>query len=749
MNNPVTQLKGILKLLMYAKGLFPLCILISLAPLSAQEKLTIPHIPEGLTFDGVPDEEAWKAIDELPLLVYVPVFGAEPSQKSSLKIACDDEYLYLGAYLWYKNNSDMRAVGKKRDYSMPTTDWLGVFLDTYFDRENSVMFWTNPNGVRTEGTTKNDMAEPDNDASFSWNTFWDSKTEINEHGWSAEMRIPFSSLRFQTENDTTLMGLTVLRYIPSKGEFVSFPSISPEIPYAYMKASLTQPVLIEGIRPKKILYLTPYVTGGISQYHELNENETGYEKHTDLKYEAGADIKYNLTNNLTLDLTVNTDFAQVEADDQKINLTRYSLYFPEKRVFFLEKSDVFDFSFLGGNNLFYSRRIGLYDGQPVRIWGGARLTGRIKKWDVGILDMQTAAFEDNPGENMGVARIKRNVLNKNSYLGSMITSRLGTDGTYNLAYGFDSQLRVIGDEYLTLRWAQSFENDSANRLFDMSPSRLLINWVRRRQKGFAYDLAYTWSGDSFNPGLGFEVKDNYQGWRAIAQYGWLPGKDASLRYHKIMLTAYTFWNTASGLRETVNGVLKWYYEGKSGNSGDFAVNWFLEDLSETLTLGNEQATVPTGRYPFAYISAAYNTSYSHSLSATLTAEAGKFYDGAKVSFYAVPTINIGSDIDVGVTYSFDYVTFPGRDTRFFNHIAGFKGLWTFTTKTSFIAFVQYNTSVDKVVSNIRFRYNPREGNDLYLVWDEGLNTDTDREIPRLTFSSGRTILMKYTYTFRL
>jgi hypothetical protein len=723
-------------------------ILLLALPSHAQEYYTVPRLQEEIDFDGIPDEDAWHAIDEVPLFVYLPVFGAEPSETSILKIAYDDTYFYLGAYLDYTDPAEMRAVGKKRDYTMPVCDWLGIFLDTFYDRENSMMFWTNPNAVRTDGTTKNDMADQSSDYSFSWNTFWDAASVLNDHGWSAEIRIPFSSLRFQTTDSITVMGLTLVRYIPSNGEFITFPPISPEFASAYMKASLTTPVLFRNISSKKTVYLSPYVTGGMEWSNELNEAGTEYLSSSRAKYDAGLDLKYSLTNNLTLDLTVNTDFAQVEADDQKINLTRYSLYFPEKRVFFLEKADVFDFSFLGGNNLFYSRRIGLSDGHPVRIYGGARLTGRVNKWDLGILDMQTAAFEEKPGENFGVFRAKRNILNNNSYLGSMVTSRLGTDGTSNLAYGLDGQIRVTGDEYLTVRWAQTFENDSANRLFDLSPTRILLNWARRRQNGFAYDLAYTWSGDRFNPGIGFEAKENYQGYRVISQYGWFPGKESGLRYHKIMLTAYTFWNTATRLRETVNGMLTWYYEGQKGNNGDFSLNWYLEDLYDQLTLGNDQASVPSGRYSFAYLSGSYYTSYASALSASFTAEAGRFYDGTKISLYAAPTLNIGSDIDVGLTYYFDFVSFPDRDAGFTNHIAGFKGLWTFTTKTSLMAFIQYNTAIDKVVSNLRFRYNPREGNDLYIVWDEGLNSDMARETPRLPLTSGRTILLKYTYTFR-
>jgi hypothetical protein len=445
---------------------------------------------------------------------------------------------------------------------------------------------------------------------------------------------------------------------------------------------------------------------------------------------------------------VNTDFAQVEADNQKINLTRYSLYFPEKRIFFLEKADVFDFPLLGGNNMFYSRRIGLYDGNPVRIFGGVRMTGRINKWDIGILDMQTAEYEENPAENFGVFRTKRSVFNQNSYLGGILTSRLGMDGSYNLGYGLDGVVRVTGDEYLTVRWAQTFENDSVNKVFDMSPSRLLVNWEHRNQTGFGYDFVYTWSGDRFNPGIGFEVKDNYHGVRGILRQGWLPEGDIFIRYHRISLTTYDFWNTASRLHETTSAALAWYFEAKKGFWGFASATLDSEDLAEALYLGNNQASVPAGRYLFAYFTAQYGTSQSHALSTNLTGEAGKFYDGWKLSLIASPMLNIGSGINLTLTYNFDYVNFDSRSMEFTNHIVGLKGLMTLTTKTSLSAFIQYNTAVNKINSNIRFRYNPREGNDFWLVYDEGLNTDLRRETPYLPHSSGRTILLKYTYTFR-
>jgi hypothetical protein len=708
--------------------------------------MAVPRLSGAIDFDGVPDEDSWMAIPALPLVMYTPVFGKEPTELSVIKIAYDDEYLYVSGVFDYKNPEDLRAFSKKRDYNVGKCDWLGLLIDTFNDRQNSVMFWTNPNGVRTEGTTQNDIVDQNTDMSFSWNTFWDAMSKINDHGWSAEIRIPFSSLRFQVNENKTSMGITVVNYRPVKSEWISFPAIPPDVANAIWKPSMSSVMEFTGLKPENPVYFTPYVTGGIGQVNELNDAETEYEMTSKFKFDAGFDAKYSITNNLTVDLTVNTDFAQVEADDQKINLTRYSLYFPEKRVFFQEKADVFDFSFLGGNNLFYSRRIGLYDGNPVRIYGGVRMTGRINKWDIGILDMQTASFEENPSENFGIFRTKRGVFNPNSYVGGMFTSRLGMNGNYNIAYGLDGQFRVVGDEFLTVKWAQTFERDSINKIFDFAPSRFLFEWQRRKIKGFGYDFVYTWSGKSFNPGVGFETKDNYQGVRAILQYGWLPQRETFLRYHSVSLTAYDFWNTLTGLHETTNGIFKWHFEAKKGFYGNISANWLLEDLADTLILGNDQASVPPGRYSFACLSASYGSSGAHALSYELTADAGTFYDGWKISFSANPKLSIGAGFDLGLSYYLDYVNLPSS-TSFINHIMGIRGLLTMTTKTSISAYIQYNTAVDKVVTNIRFRYNPREGNDFYIVYDEGMNSDLERETPRLPFSSGRTLLLKYTYTF--
>ncbi|MBG0860015.1 MAG: carbohydrate binding family 9 domain-containing protein, partial [Bacteroidales bacterium] len=282
-------------------------------------KLTVP-----INFDGVPDEAAWQSVQPLPMTMHSPVFGNEPTEASIIRIAYDDVNFYVSGILSYKNPGDIRAIGKKRDMFEPTTDWFGIILDTFNDKVNAVSFWTNPNGLRTDATVKNDFVDMNSDVNSSWNTFWDVKSIISGKGWSAEFRIPFSSLRFQEAEGKTLMGITVLRYSPAKSEMATFPAVPPSSNGSYWKPSLTTLIEFEGLKPRKPVYITPYITGGIGQVNELAEEGTDYDMTTTLKYDAGVDAKYSITNNLTVDLTVNTDFAQVEADDQKINLTRYS-----------------------------------------------------------------------------------------------------------------------------------------------------------------------------------------------------------------------------------------------------------------------------------------------------------------------------------------------------------------------------------------------------------------------------------------
>ncbi|MBP1675336.1 MAG: putative rane associated hydrolase, partial [Bacteroidetes bacterium] len=284
----------------------------------------------------------------------------------------------------------------------------------------ALVFSTTPSGLRNDLTVLNDaIASNPRNPPFnnSWNTFWDVKTTQNENGWFLEMRIPFSSMRFKEDNGKVIMGLICFRRIAHKNEVDIFPAIPPDWgTFSTYRASKANEVAFDGIHSKKPFYIAPYVLAGYQQDNVLNESGTAYELSGNSKLSAGLDAKYGLTNNLTLDVTVNTDFAQVEADDQQINLTRFSLFFPEKRTFFQERSSIFNFGFEGKSNIFYSRQIGLNKGEQVPILGGGRITGMAGKWDIGFLDLQTQSFDPSdtlqsslPSENFGVLRIRRQV----------------------------------------------------------------------------------------------------------------------------------------------------------------------------------------------------------------------------------------------------------------------------------------------------------------------------------------------------
>jgi hypothetical protein len=387
----------------------------------AQVKTVILFKTGEINFDGIPDEEIWTKLESFPLVMHSPNNGKIPEHKTDIRLFFDETYLYLGVSAHYNAAGMISRIGKTRDYADWNSDWIGIALDTYNDKQNMMLFAVNPNGIRTDGTTKNNMINGMYDVNFNFNTFWDAKTKIIGNVWHSEMRIPLSSLRFQGNADKVTMGIIILRSIANADDPDYGQATFPEIPQTkgvlqFWRASMSEEVKFIGLKSKKPVYFTPYVLGGINRIYDDDVSATKNEN----KYEAEADFKLGLTNNLTLDVTANTDFAQVEADQEQFNLTRFSLFFPEKRLFFQEKSDVFDFPFFSDNNLFYSRNIGLYNGNPVRIYGGLRLSGRIGNWDLGAMDMQTAGFEELPGQNFGVIRTKKRILNQNSFVGGII-----------------------------------------------------------------------------------------------------------------------------------------------------------------------------------------------------------------------------------------------------------------------------------------------------------------------------------------
>lgn len=740
---------------------FIICISLILNIFNAkgQDNIKIRRISTQIEFDGRPDEQAWKDINFYPLTMHRPNFGGEPSEKSEIMVAYDDEFLWIGARLFMKDVKLLYTPSKKRDEDVRRSfDSFGVLLDTYNDNENGLAFFTTPTGLRTDYAVSNDAVGPGPgpggtfaQINFSWNTFWDVMTTSDESGWYLEMRIPFSSLRFKPENDLTTMGMIISRTISHNNETDTYPVIDPKYgTLASFKASLASNVEFESVRPAKPVYISPYIISGFSRNYSLNDEETDYLRKDDPTINAGLDVKYSISSNLTLDLTANTDFAQVEADNQQVNLTRYSLFFPEKRMFFQERSSLFSFSLGEMSDLFYSRNIGISDGNQVRIYGGARLVGKLGDWDVGIINMQTEKFEDNPGENFGVYRLRRQVINPNSFVGGILTSRLGMNGDQNFAYGLDGIFRIYGDDYITLKAARTYDNNTGGNIASLDPSFFSALWERRSEKGITYNLNYLYTGQKFNPGVGFVRRDSLQGFNYNVMYNWLPGTNSRWFNYSLGITGEYFTRLSDGDLESMMIGPEIRSNTKKGFHFDITALYHQEGVREDFDI-SDSISVKAGVYKFSNIVSRINTPRTKPVSARIQLEGGEYYDGLNFGASSMMSFNLSSSFQLIANYGFNAIRFPERE-KFNNlniHSASFNATYMLNTKISASALVQYISTEDELIANFRFRYNPREGNDLYLVFDDSRSIDERYHIVPLPKYFSRTILLKYTHTFIL
>ena len=734
---PTLRLAGILVL--------GFCQFIPNRVVCSQDRYTLPRLESPVNFDGIVNDTAWDRVRSLPLITFDPVYGDPPNEQTEIKVAYDNDYLYLGGELQDSHPDKMKIQFKRDDWKY-SCDWIMLVLDTYRDNENTVVFATSPSGGRTDVSFSNDISNLMQDMNLSWNTFWDVKSVRHPYGWSTEMRIPFSSLRFRDDEGQVLMGLTVIRYISNLNETYVYPPT--DIKHGFwgnFKASQTMESMIEGVTSTNPLYITPYLLGGLGHQFDLNEEGNGYKRHTNKAWGIGLDAKYRLTDFLALDLTLNTDFAQVEADDQVVNLTRFSLFFPEKRLFFQERRSNFEFNFDLYNRLFYTRRIGIHEGNPVPIYGGIRMVGRVRSWDVGFLSMQSAPEEDLLSENFAVMRLRRQVINPSTYVGGIVTNRMDFKGNYNTAYGVDGIFRLFGDDYLKAMWAQTFETGSQKSPLSLNPARIYLNWERRSNEGFAYNLSYSRAGESYNPGIGFELRQDYSKYGTSFLYGWIL-ENRWIRSHQVNLDGYLYTSHSSHRTESAEVWLGWNFTSAERYNGGLTLRAIYDSLEEAFYLSDNDS-VPRGTYRFVNMVGDIGTPPGKNFGISTDFELGPYYDGWLYSVGISPRAIVKSRIEFRTTYQFNRAKFPTREMQFDAHILRLNTVLTINTKFSISAFIQYNSAVEAVLSNIRIRYNPREGNDFYIVYNEGYNTDRYREVPALPVTSERTLMVKYTYTF--
>ena len=711
--------------------------------------MPIPRI-QNIQFDGKVDELAWDAIEPLPLVQYEPVSGSPATERTEIRLAYDDKYLYASMRAYDRDPNGIRATSLYRD-RIAGSDHLELTIDTYNDNQTGYIFTTTPSGIRNDSEVFNDGISSSvllgRAFNRDFNTFWDAESTVTEEGWFTEIRIPFSSLRFQEIGGVVTMGIIVQRKIARKNERLVFPAVKPITDFAFIRPSLAQKITFTGITPSKTLYVTPYVLGGYERNYVLNEAGDAYVENKDSEINVGGDVKFSITNNLTADFTINTDFAQAEADDQLVNLTRFSLFFPEKRQFFQERSAVFDFRSGGISRLFFSRRIGLTDtGQQVPIYGGVRLIGRSKGWDFALLDMQTQSLDTIPSENFGVLRVRKRAFNENSFVGAMFTSRLDADGNSNLAYGLDGLVRVFGDDYLSLQWAHTFDSrqpEGANE--DLKNSRLAVEWTRRRRQGLGYTFGTILSGENYNPGVGFVDRSNFKFGATTISYTWL-NQEGPFIFHTLQPFANAYLdNDEHEVLSSEYGV-EWAFSRRNQDSGGFKFTKAFENLTADFGLA-QGVIIPIGDYDFYRLNARYSQAIDRKMRMGIELDGGRFYDGWLHSVSLSPGWYISKHLQLSLEYIYNYGEFEERDDLLNFHVARLRVGTALDRKLSTNALFQYNGAQDLFSFNVRFRYNFREGQDLWIVLNSGYNTERYLSVPNLPSVQAQSVLVKYIHTF--
>ncbi len=724
-----------------------LLVLLAMTIIAQQlEPIDIIPLTEKINFDGKLDEAIWSEKTTIHTIQIQPYSGKKPVEEGEIYLTYDKQFLYLAAKIEGEN---IKAPSKKRDEFSLISDYIGVFLDGYLDKENALGFLTTPTGTRTDFTVFDDAIGgfPIN---LDWNTYWDVKTNVTLDQWTVEMRIPFSSLQFQDNNGIVEMGMIIWRFNANKNEFSTFPPIKNDWGvWSSFKPSKAIKIRFRDIKPSKPIYVTPYILASASI---KNDDDPPYNTDYNNNFSTGIDAKYSLTSNLTLDLSFNTDFAQVEADDAQVNLDRFSLFFPEKRQFYQERASIFDLRMGGSNRVFYSRKIGIdEEGNLEKVLGGLRLTGRIGDYDIGVINMMTRNVKWSPKNNFSVFRVRKKVLNDNSYVGFLGTSKIDFDGKYNHVYALEGTLRLKYNNLLKLRFAQSFTDEYINNPLSLSPTRFLINIEKTQFNGFTYDLALGRSGRDYNPEMGFETRNNFTAIFAILGYGWTKPEESKILQQEIKMYNFTFIDNETNLDETSNMGISFKTNWKSGHR--FSIFSYLrrERLFSDISIV-DGFNVKSGLYPINVWSVDFNTPGSKSFQYSINLRAGDIFDSKFFNIRQTVDWVAFPDLTLSAFYNYNPIYKSSWNSKdiIHVHLARLKVLYTLSTKISLSGFLQATSEGEVGVGNVRFRYNPSEGIDWFLVYNNVTNLDlafNNNQFDRGV--SDQVFITKLTYTFRL
>lgn len=700
-------------------------------------------IDTAITVDGVLDEPAWR---EAPkgggFLQRQPVEFAPASEPTEIQVAYTPKTLYVAVRAHDSEPERIVAGEMGLDRGLFRDDAIVLLFDTFHDRRNAYFIETNANSSRTDGL----VTDEGRDFNVDWDTIWDVACKVDEGGWTAEFAIPFSSLRFDPRLDT--WGFQVERSIKRKEEVTFWSPIG-------LDASLfriSQAGELRGLRDLDVgrnLRTTPFVTGSTSRRNDAAVSSS------DDEFDGGLDVKWGVTDGLTLDLTVNTDFAETEVDEIQTNLTRFPLFFPEKRAFFLENSGIFQFgSELGPPVVpFFSRRIGIArDGRMVDLDYGARLAGRAGPWNLGLLGARTGSLTADPEngfdavpENLwGVARLKRNV-GERSFLGLIATHRDGDDGGSESVFGVDGNWKPT-DRLDLFGYALTTTGESADGT-EVDDADVWGGSVEYTADELSAYASVTEAGENWNPDLGFSFRNGFR--NLEAEVTWRPRPDSEERARRIRNWLYQatveYFENLEGRKESVFAEVN--VLGYQFQSGDFLTLFpqhQFERLDEPFEI-SAGVVIPPGEYEWSRVGFVVRSSTSRPVYVDYFINGGDFFDGDRFRTRLLLGWRPGKRFRSTSTWDHNRVDLPGGS--FEANVLRQRMELSFSPDLVINALIQASDASESLGLNLRLNWHYKPGSDLFVVYNHGWDLpDLDR-FDDLA-SRSRQLVVKWTWAWQ-
>ena len=699
-----------------------------------------------LQLDGRLDERVYHEVPPVTDFVQQePNEGAPAGDQTEVWVTFDDDTLYVSARCWSRAPDRIVANEMKRDsFGMYGNETLGIVLDTFYDRRNAFAFTTNAIGGLFDALVTDERSQ-----NIDWNTVWDVAAGRFEDGWTVEVAIPFKSLRYRA-GPAQMWGLNVQRRVASTNETSFLTPIPASLSWAgaYKMSSAATLVGLEVPASGTRLEVKPY---GISDV--TTDLTRATDERTLTGGDVGFDVKYGVTQGLTADFTYNTDFAQVEVDEQQVNLTRFSLFFPEKREFFLEGQGIFDFGggftsdstafYFGGGQfsgtapiLFFSRRIGLQDGRTVPIRAGGRLTGKAGPYSIGVLNVQTEQA-GAAATNFSVARVKRDILRR-SAVGALFTGRsVSLDGSgSNQVYGVDGLFSFYDNLNMTTYFAES-------RLPGVSRDDAMSYQAKLDYRGdrWGFLAERLGVGADFRPEVGFVRRHDFRRNFVEGRFSPRPLSIASIR--KFLFQGNVDYTTdGAGLLETRAQQGLFGIEFENGDMFFAGATDSYERLKESFPM-TPDITIPAGAYRFSNVRVVYALGQQRVVSGGLNFDHGGFFGGERTGVgYTFGRAYLSSQLNVEPSVSFNWLELPQGDFR--TDLVSVRTTYTLTPRMFVAALLQYNSTLDSLGTNLRFRWEYQPGSELFVVYTD----ERDTLDPRGPFLENRAFVVKATRLFR-